>query len=131
MEEHLRLLISAKAVICHDRALVLAKNLRGEWDLPGGKLQSGESIEEALNRELNEELSVNLVSSTLLSAERHHYYADILVLVYGCEVEGADTLVSSGEHSEVGAFPFERLPTEAIPAPYIRPIQSWISVRET
>ena len=126
-DEHLRLLISAKAVIYHDGAIVLVRNKRDEWDLPGGKLQHGESIEEALARELGEELAVELLSWKLLSADRHHFYTDILVLVYACEVNGIDNVQLSEEHLEVRSFPIEQLPLERIPAPYHAPIRAWIA----
>lgn len=34
--------------------------LAGQWELPGGKVEPGESAEEALHREISEELSVSV-----------------------------------------------------------------------
>jgi 8-oxo-dGTP pyrophosphatase MutT (NUDIX family) len=124
-EDHLQVLVSAKAVICHKERILLARNSRFEWDLPGGKLHSGESLESALRRELMEELNVKLVSSELLSASIHHFYPTILVLVYGCRIGNLENMAISSEHSEIKFFELDNLPVAEIPSPYIKPIELW------
>jgi ADP-ribose pyrophosphatase YjhB (NUDIX family) len=66
-EDHLQVLVSAKAIIWNGGRVLLARNSRLEWDLPGGKVKLGETIESALRRELQEELAVELVSQELIS----------------------------------------------------------------
>ncbi|MGW7412236.1 (deoxy)nucleoside triphosphate pyrophosphohydrolase [Streptomyces sp. NPDC054863] len=49
--------------LCHDGRLLAARRsappeLAGRWELPGGKLEPGETPEQALVRELREELGV-------------------------------------------------------------------------
>jgi mutator protein MutT len=43
----------------------------GYWDLPGGKVEEGESCEECITRELKEELGVNVTSVKLVSVFHH------------------------------------------------------------
>jgi 8-oxo-dGTP diphosphatase len=45
----------------------------GLWEFPGGKLEFGETAQQALKRELNEELAIKVISSTPLMTIKHRY----------------------------------------------------------
>ena len=57
------LTVVACALVDADRRVLIAqrpegKSLAGLWEFPGGKLEEGETPEEALIRELREELGI-------------------------------------------------------------------------
>src|SRR5580700_7769998 len=64
------ILVAAVALIDVDGRVLLAerpagKHLAGMWEFPGGKVQSGETPETALIRELDEELGIDVEASCL------------------------------------------------------------------
>jgi 8-oxo-dGTP diphosphatase len=61
-----------------DRRLLIGQR-RGDdtsplkWEFPGGKLRVGESLQQALARELQEELGVTLLKSREMAMVKHQY----------------------------------------------------------
>jgi 8-oxo-dGTP diphosphatase len=63
-----------------DRRILIGQRRRGDtsplkWEFPGGKVRTGETFEQALSRELREELGVTLTKSVEIASVRHHYAA--------------------------------------------------------
>lgn len=88
------LLVVAVALVDRDGRVLLAerpegKQMAGLWEFPGGKVQTGETPEAALIRELQEELGVDTETSCLapLTFASHTYEAfHLLMPLYVCRV---------------------------------------------
>ncbi len=56
--------VSVKGVLFDHNRVILLKNERGEWELPGGRPEEGESPQSCLAREMTEELNLRVQTRT-------------------------------------------------------------------
>lgn len=59
-----------------------------KWELPGGKVEPGEGYKTALQRELREELAIEILSAREIFRHRHRYSDQIEVELIFFRVEG-------------------------------------------
>ena len=83
-----RVQVAVGILVREDKALLIQQRragtaCAGQWEFPGGKLEDGESPETALNRELREELGIELSETSFLSRVEHDYeHANVSLHTY-------------------------------------------------
>ena len=112
--------VGVGAVIVHDNRVLLIRRgqppLLGEWSLPGGVLECGETLRQATIREAREETGLAVEVGEMLGVYeriilsdngrvRYHY----VLIDYLCRPAGGELMAGTDE-AEVGWFTREQLP---------------------
>lgn len=89
-------------VLCAQRGP--GRAMSGYWEFPGGKVEPGETEEEALARELFEELDISVeVRSHVATTPYSYDFGDISLSVYVSTIEEGEPTRS--EHQSLGWVP--------------------------
>ena len=128
-------LVSAVALIDPDGRVLLAqrpegKSMAGLWEFPGGKVESGETPEAALIRELHEELGINTWASCLAPLTfASHSYDDfhLLMPVFACRKWQGTPLPQEGQRlSWARVDQLRDYPMPAADIPLISVLRDWL-----
>lgn len=90
--------VVASVLIKDNRVFCAQRKDSGEtakkWEFPGGKLEAGETHQEALQREISEELSTTIAVGNFITTVNHQYQTFAITMhAYHCTViEGNLTL---------------------------------------
>jgi mutator protein MutT len=94
---------------------VQAQNERGLWEFPGGAVEYGETLRDALKREIHEEYGIVIevgdlltVTDHILPEEHQHWVSPS----YICKiVDGIPTIIEPEKCEEIGWFALENIPS--------------------
>lgn len=122
--------VSVKGVVVRKRRVILLRNEREEWELPGGKLELGETPERCVVREIDEELQLRVRAHRLLDL---WVYAiplqrPVLIATYGCEELEPRQAVLGAEHNRCGWFSLADVEFLPMPTGYKTSISTWLSI---
>jgi 8-oxo-dGTP pyrophosphatase MutT (NUDIX family) len=121
--------VSIKGVCLVGGKVVLLKNERDEWELPGGRLEAGEDPVPCLQRELEEELGIEAEVGSLLDCWRYPVLPTraVLIVTFGILPLAERELRLSHEHKELGRFAPTEIGGLNMPDGYRRSIRDWVA----
>ena len=109
-----------------------AKNERGKWEIPGGSVEFGETLEKAIKREIKEELGIEIeviellnVCSHIIKSENQHWVSP----TYICKIKkGTPKILEPEKCDEIGWFTIkeaEKLPLSIITKDDLRELKKY------
>ncbi len=125
-----RLVQVAVGVLLHaDGAFLLTSRPEGKvyagyWEFPGGKLEADESVEQALRRELQEEIGLTIHDCMLWKTERIDYPHALVQLNFCKVTQWSGDL----QMLESQSFAWQQLPVAVQPVlPGTVPVLAWLA----
>ena len=121
--------VAVGVLIQNDGAFLLTsrpvgKVYAGYWEFPGGKLETGETVEQALRRELQEEIGITIGNCTLWKTECIDY-PHALVQLNFCKVTQWSGELQMHEGQQ---FAWQHLPVTVTPVlPGTVPVLQWLA----
>lgn len=107
-------IVSNGTILCAKRGS--GKQLTGMWEFPGGKIEAGETPQEALHREIEEELECEVrVGKKVTTSEAHYSFGTVILTTFVCHlISGTPHLT---EHEEIAWLEPSKMPTVEAWAP--------------
>lgn len=102
-----KIVVAVKGIVLKNKKVLIVKREEedevgaGTWEMPGGKIEFGEKLEDALIREIKEEVGLEVIVGKLLYATT--FLTDpsrqVVILTYLCKTHD-DKVILSTEHTE-------------------------------
>lgn len=108
--------------------VLLCRNDRGEWELPGGRPEPGETDQATAVREVLEETGQLVEAGPVVARfvlEIPQAAASVRIVAYGCRLIDRRPLRLSPEHGQLAWLPVAELP-DPVPVGYAAAIDAWV-----
>jgi 8-oxo-dGTP pyrophosphatase MutT (NUDIX family) len=125
--------VSVKGICVRDGQVLLLRNERDEWELPGGKLELDEDPVACVKREIAEETGWTVTVDAILDAWQYHIRdgVEVLIVTYGCFVDAGPQVRVSREHQDARLFDHVEVGALWLPSGYRRSIDDWYAKLNT
>ena len=107
----MKLQVGVKALIKNDqgeylllrRSQVMENETEAHWDIPGGRIEPEEPLEDALRREIKEETGLEILDKPVLLGAQDIFVkkADLHVVRLTYSLQGSGDIIISDEHQEM------------------------------
>jgi 8-oxo-dGTP pyrophosphatase MutT (NUDIX family) len=119
--------VSIKGVVTADRHVLLMLNERDQWELPGGRLEVGESPVQCVEREIREETGLAVAAGRIVDSwvypvvpEQH-----VVIVTYRCtNFDEIPAVAISDEHHAARWVHVDDCPNHPMPTGYLSSIQA-------
>ncbi|MCB9802985.1 NUDIX hydrolase [Candidatus Nomurabacteria bacterium] len=124
--------ISVKAVFQKDNKVLLVKDLKNVWELPGGRIEHGENPEETLKREIEEELGwkniqiEKILDSWSFTSQVQNSQYHFVILTYLCSTQ-EDEVKENEEYTEYKWTPLSEMDSLEMKDGYKKTIKEFLS----
>lgn len=109
--------ISVAGIVVVENLVFIAKRLPvgdmgNRWEFPGGKVDEGETPEQALKREFFEEFGADIqVKNQICESKFQHKEKTVVLKAYEVQLSDLDNIKwILSEHTEIDWVPFQKIP---------------------
>lgn len=109
--------LAVNAIVAKEEGILLLKRknepFKGFWSLPGGFVEYGETVEEAVKREVKEETGLTVEPEKLIgvySERNRHPGRHVVAVCYSASIKEGEVSLNLEENEEVKFFRFIEIP---------------------
>ncbi len=121
--------IAVGAIVVKDGRLLMVRRAHdpgaGLWSLPGGRVEHGEYLAEALRREVSEETGLDVEVRDLVGILEVVGDPHYVILDYFAEVVGDPTPVAAGDVSDARWVPLDEVTSLECTPRFVETLRGW------